>query len=381
MHNLHATFENLKTYKHIKVKTHYNKRNYLIFDIDNIDINKVDFLFNNDFFIPNYYIYEFSEKKQCYTLQVFLLLDNHIIINDNLIDNYKKLCNLFGCDNNYQLKTGIHKNPDYERFKKLRYKNKYDTIEIIKNDFINKINHVGIIHNDPQNFDAIINNFQVCGYFDNIDIVEKSTENEKIKVKIKPVNEVKRSKNNKNEKGTRNITLFNETRLIAYSLSDKSYENILHVANKINNNFNTPLKSSEVKKTVKSIYNFINKEFKNIVQPYNDLQRQASAATRKEKSIDKIANAIIQLVANNKAPTISAIRKITGQNLKLIKSYLELGKVRAVELTANKKRIIKPTQEFINHNYDNDTHTLINKFLKCKNPRVKKLKYYEKETL
>jgi hypothetical protein len=326
-HLLNVNFNSFNKYQHIKIKARNNKKNYLMFDIDNIDIQKVDLLFNNDFIKPNFYIYEYSKKKKCYTLQVFLLFNNEIIINDKLIEKYKKLCLLFGADTQYQIKTGIHKNPDF-----------YSKITVdIDNIQMEKSDHTGFIHNNKyDNFNNLYNNFEFCGYFENLHEEQKN-----IEVKIKHVEEVKTKKSIKKNKenGTRNITLFNETRLIAYSISDKSYDNILHIANKINNNFSNPLNKSEVNKTVKSIYKFINVEFSTKrVDPYSDNQRAKSIKTRSTNALVKVVDAIVKLLDNNKNITASAIKKLSNQKIETIKKCIDKATVIANDICKNTKQ-------------------------------------------
>ena len=319
-HNINNNYNCFNTFQHIKTKL--QTKNYIMLDIDNIEISKVNFLFCNDFITPNFYIYEYSKKKQCYTLQVFILLDNDLVINDKVVENYKKICWLFGADMQYQIKTGIHKNPDFKDYEQIN-------IDMF-NIKIKQKNHTGFLHSNKHNFDAIIHNLDYFCYFDNY-------KTEKITVKIKPVQDQKpTNKENKKELGTRNITLFNETRLIAYSINDKSYDNILHIANKINNSFTNKLKQNEVNKTAKSIYNFINKEFKNqTVDPYSDIQRFKSIETRATKAIEKIAMAIVELVNNKKSITQTAIRKITKQKPEQIKLHWDNARMLAVELANN----------------------------------------------
>ncbi len=305
-----------------------------MFDIDNIQIDKVNFLFNNDFFTPNFYVYEYSKNKKCYTLQVFVLL-SHNFIADKIKGIYKKMCLLFGADTQYQIKTGIHKNPSF-----------YNIISIDElNIKIPSKNHCGYIHNRKYNLDTIESHLADFGYFDNlpeVDYIEDydnfltgldmpdnedkpdlSFSYEKMTVKIKPVSDSKKQtkKSNDKEIGTRNITLFEKTRLIAYSMSDHSFETILHIANKVNSEFNKPLKQSEVKATAKSIYQFIINSFgKGKVDPYSINQRAKSAEVRKASAIEKMKFAIISLIRANKNITFSAIKTKTKQNINTIKN-------------------------------------------------------------
>ena len=133
---------------------------------------------------------------------------------------------------------------------------------------------------------------------------------------VKPI---KKSTKNK-EIGTRNITLFNKTREIVYSLCDKSLDNILHIAKKINSEFKTPLKAAEVINTASSIYKFITEKFnKNKVDPYSDFQRLRSIEVRKKSAISKIEMAIIVLKRKNKNVSVSAIKNLTNQNIHTIR--------------------------------------------------------------
>lgn len=320
-------------YNHIKQKN----RTYIMLDIDNISKDKVDLLFNNDFFTPNFYIYEYSKNKQCYTLQVFILL-NHNFNPDSqaLKDNYKKLCLLFGGDTQYQVKTGIHKNPMY-----------YEVLPIneLSINITNK-NHCGYIHSRRYSLDNIMGNLEYFGYLDNLanvdyidnydgffsdfDNLDNSPEPESnvkfITVKTKSVYEVKKTKKTTGkDTGFRNIELFERTRLVVYSMSDQSIKTILHIAHKINAEFNKPLKNAEVNATAKSIYKFITEKFnKAKVDPYSVFQRAKSAEVRNLGAIDKMKMAIIILLRNGKNITPSAIKKRTNQNINTIKNNMDI---------------------------------------------------------
>lgn len=313
-HIIKLDTEILNQYQHIKQTT----KSYLILDIDNIDNNKVFALFHNSLFTPNFYIYEFSKNKQCYTLQVFILLDKEHIINENFINNYKKLCHLFGADLNYQLKTGIHKNPDY-----------YDLVEINQNDIqIQQKNHTGFLHMNDNNFNNIIDNLEKLKselvFFGISQEPEKNADIKKV-IKVKAINADSKKISEKNNVGDRNITLFNSTRLIAYSIKDKSLDNILHIAKKVNSGFKIPLKQAEVLKTAKSIFNYCNNVLtdKTKSDPYSEYQRQLSIETRHNKARLKIIDAIKQLKLDNKEITQTAVRKITKQELTTIKNNFD----------------------------------------------------------
>ena len=318
------------TYNHIKQKN----RTYIMLDIDNISKDKVDLLFNNDFFTPNFYIYEYSKNKQCYTLQVFILL-NHNFNPDSqaLKDNYKKLCLLFGGDTQYQVKTGIHKNPMY-----------YEILPIneLSINIPNK-NHCGYIHNRRYNLKDIMGHLCYFGYLDNLVNLEylydtdnffgafeglddTYWDNAKCAIKIGAISEVKKAKKTTNkDTGFRNIELFERTRLITYSMSDQSIKTILHIAHRINSEFNKPLKNAEVNATAKSIYKFITEKFnKAKVDPYSAFQRAKSAEVRNLGAIDKMKMAIIILLRNGKNITPSAIKKRTNQNINTIKNNLDI---------------------------------------------------------
>ncbi|RTL02327.1 MAG: hypothetical protein EKK57_02280 [Proteobacteria bacterium] len=325
LHLIQPHYKCANTYNHIKQKT----RNYLMFDIDNIQIDKVNLLFNNDFFTPNFYVYEYSRNKKCYTLQVFVLL-NHNFIADKIKNIYKKMCLLFGADTQYQIKTGIHKNPMY-----------YKQIDIDEyNIKIPNLNHCGYIHNRKYDLDTIESHLADFGYFDNlpnIDYIDdynnffagfdnldsqpELASNTNF-ITVKPVHEVKKTKKTTNKDiGFRNIELFEKTRLIVYSMSDQSMETILHIAHKINAEFNKPLKNTEVNATAKSIYKFITEKFgKTKVDPYSALQRAKSIEVRKNEAIEKMKFAIISLMRANKNITFSAIKTKTKQNINTIKN-------------------------------------------------------------
>ncbi len=301
-HAVNLAWRCLSSYQHIK----QSEQTYIMFDIDKIDVEKVKLLFRNKFFTPNFYIYEYSKKKQCYTLQVYILLDTYKIT-ENFIKKYKQFCLLFGADMQYQIKTGVHKNPAFAG---------YENIQIDEQKIIiaNK-NHVGFIHSRVHNFNALFDKFEGAKYFENLpsltnlesgnDAVDAPNQpnpdfrDDKLTIKIKAIAEVKKSntaKKSNKEIGTRNITVFNRTREIVYSMSDKSLETILHIAKKINSEFKTPLKDAEVKNTASSIYKFITENFNNAKSdPYSNPQRAKSIEVRKKSAVEKIEMAILLL--------------------------------------------------------------------------------------
>ena len=325
-HSVNIAWQCLGSYQHIK----QSQRNYIIFDIDNINVEKVKLFFKNKFFTPNFYIYEYSHRKNCFTLQVFLLLETYKIT-ENFIKKYKQFCLLFGSDINYQCKTGIHKNPAFSGYENI-------TIDEHKISIIHNT-HVGYIHSRVHNFNDLFDKFERANFFENLPNIENNltalnsiydatnqqnlaVENNNLTIKIKAMADVKLiKKSTKNKEiGTRNITLFNKTREIVYSLCDKSLDNILHIAKKINSEFKTPLKAAEVINTASSIYKFITEKFnKNKVDPYSDFQRLRSIEVRKKSAISKIEMAIIVLKRKNKNVSVSAIKNLTNQNIHTIR--------------------------------------------------------------
>lgn len=342
-HAVNLAWRCLSSYQHIK----QSQRNYIIFDIDNINVEKVKLFFKNKFFTPNFYIYEYSHRKNCFTLQVFLLLETYKIT-ENFIKKYKKFCLLFGSDINYQCKTGIHKNPAFSGYENI-------TIDEHKISIIHNT-HVGYIHSRVHNFNDLFDKFERAKYFENLPNIENNltalnsidaatnqqnlaVENNNLTIKIKAmadVKPIKKSTKNK-EIGTRNITLFNKTREIVYSLCDKSLDNILHIAKKINAEFKTPLKAAEVINTASSIYKFITEKFsKNKVDPYSDFQRLRSIEVRKKSAISKIEMAIIVLNRKNKNVSVSAIKKLTKQNITTIRDNFNAALLAANNYEKNK---------------------------------------------
>ena len=126
----------LQTYQHIKKPLQCS---YLVFDIDVVDDkNFINIFYNNFSLLPNFYIYEYSKNKNCYTLQVFFLMDSKIKIDDKFLTMYKKISQFFGADKNYQLKTGIHKNPTLEKYD---YLEQFEDIKLINSDYVCKIHN------------------------------------------------------------------------------------------------------------------------------------------------------------------------------------------------------------------------------------------------
>lgn len=346
-HSINTNWECIKSYQHIKQL----EKTYLIFDIDKIDTDKVNLLFNNDFLTPNFYIYEYSPRKCCYTLQAFVLLDKSFNP-DTIKQKYRNLCKLFGADIQYQIKTGIHKNPMFNQ-------------SLVIDEFNIKIpncNHTGYLHSRRHNFNVVYENFKHFGYLteieemqiydvDNNELLTALFEiGDKIKVDLSSYYSSSKPKNKKPGKvGTRNITLFEETRLIAYSMADQSLDTILHIANRINNKFSNPLKAAEVKKTAVSIHKFIIEKFaKTKGDPFSDHQRIVSAQTRGAAARQKIIDGMIQLLDQNKKITISAINKITQSDKRTIAKYFtECEKIAQLHTRKTKK----VAQKNNNHDY------------------------------
>lgn len=306
-------YECIINYQHIKKLSN----NYLVFDIDNIDPEKWGMLLNSAHFEPNFYIKEFSKNKQCYTIQAFILLDSAYAQTDSFITKYKQLCYLFNADMYYQIKVGIHKIP-----------------------FSDKTTY---IHNRKIDFNANFEALEQLGFIADIATIKKQTiiqqtniiveeEEENVIVKVAAARDVKKVVKNNKQTGLRNVTLFDRTREIAYRVSDKSYDNILHIAKSINAKFITPLKIVEVKKTAKSIFQFVEKTHNPTFAPYNDIQRAKSITTRVSTAINKVATAMLELKNNNKQITVTAIKKLTNQGHALVKKHFEQAKIIALEL-------------------------------------------------
>lgn len=306
-------YECIINYQHIKKLSN----NYLVLDIDNIDPEKWGMLLNSAHFEPNFYIKEFSKNKQQYTIQAFILLDSAYTPTDSFITKYKQLCYLFNADMYYQIKVGIHKIPfsdktTYIHNRKINFNANFEALEQL--GFITDIATIKTIVSEQQNI-----------------MVEENKEN--VIVKVAAARDVKKVVKNNKQTGLRNVTLFDRTREIAYRVSDKSYDNILHIAKSINAKFITPLKIVEVKKIAKSIFQFVAKNFTNIkVDPYSDIQRAKSIDTRILNTLEITAKAILELKKEKKELTITAVKKLTKQNHQTVKKHFEQAKIVALEL-------------------------------------------------
>jgi hypothetical protein len=72
--------------------------------------------------------------------------------------------------------------------------------------------------------------------------------------------------------------------------------------------------------TASSIYKFITENFNNAKSdPYSEPQRAKSIEVRKKSAISKIEMAIIVLKRKNKNVSVSAIKKLTNQNIHTIR--------------------------------------------------------------
>ena len=377
-HSVNINWRCIEKYQHIK----QSQRSYVMFDIDKINVEKVKLLFKNKFFTPNFYIYEYSKKKQCCTLQVFILLDTYKIT-ENFIKKYKKFCLLFSADLNYQIKPGVHKNPAFAGYENIQ-------IDEQKISIINK-NHVGYIHARVHNFNDLFDKFERAKYFENLpsltnlessnDAVDAPNQpnpdfrDDKLNIKIKAITEVKKSTTaKKSEIGTRNITVFNRTREIVYSMSDKSLETILHIAKKFNSQFKTPLKPAEVKHIALSIYKFITENFNNAKSdPYSDPQRGKSIEVRKKSAISKIEMAIIVLKRKNKNVSVSAIKKLTNQNIHTIRDNFNVALLAAESYEKNKLKSELRQEKLAKQEFKKLVSGVFNKPLRKRKSRSKDL--------
>ena len=379
-HAVNRAWRCIESYQHIK----QSQRNYIMFDIDKIEVEKVKLLFKNKFFTPNFYIYEYSHRKNCFTLQVFLLLETYKIT-ENFIKKYKKFCLLFGSDINYQCKTGIHKNPAFSGYENI-------TIDEHKISIIHNT-HVGYIHSRVHNFNDLFDKFERANFFENLpsltnlessnDAVDAPNQpnpdfrDDKLNIKIKAIAEVKKSttaKPSNKEIGTRNITVFNRTREIVYSMSDKSLETILHIARKFNSEFKTPLKNAEIKHIALSIYKFITENFNNAKSdPYSEPQRAKSIEVRKKSAISKIEMAIIVLKRKNKNVSVSAIKKLTNQNIHTIRDNFNVALLAAENYEKNKLKSEQKQEKRSRAEFKKMVSVVFNKPIRKRKSRSKDL--------
>lgn len=341
-------------YRHMK-NTYDDKRSYLVFDIDDIDDNKINRLFWNDYFKPNFYIYDYSVTKKRFTLQVFILVEEFNPKSNRVKKKYLELCEIFGADTKYQLATGIHKNPDYKYLKHINVEGLYDCYR--------NMPHTGII-NIPKRENMDLNNKypSINEIYDHvvntawmysdeplekpkktkpIKHIEPDNQQEKLIIEVESVNVDNLSKQSKrlsvssrlikiinelpNKKiGERNISLFDASRLVAYSSNIKRYEDVYTIVSSNNEKLKNPLCEKEITNISNSIYRFVDKKLTKKdtkYQIYTDAQRQLSAITRQGIALEKINEAIEKLVDENKKVTKNAIRSITGQNFATLKKY------------------------------------------------------------
>ena len=303
----------LQRFQHIK-RPH--KAKYIIFDIDKIDINIFNNVFYNNFsLLPNFYICEYSKNKQCYTLQLFYKISD-LKINDDFITNiYKKLCLFFGADLQYQLKTGIHKNFCAENFEYIEQTN-FD-IKLLKSDYI------GFLHNNEYNTRKLSDTISIIELFDELPSLSPALE---VKTAQKPEKHATNAFTTTSATvGNRNIFLFDKVRFYAYETNNKTLENILNYAKRINNSFLQPLKITEVKATAKSVFNYVNtaKTSKKTHAFFTAESAKKGRETTGLQALRKITKAILQLKKEQKNITLSAIKKITGQKTPTIKKHLD----------------------------------------------------------
>jgi hypothetical protein len=293
-----------------------------VFDIDLVDDKAFNNVFFNNFSIePNFYIQEFSNFKNCFTLQVFYKITD-LKLTDEFVQNiYKKLSFFFGADPFYQIKTGIHKNPMLE---------KYEFIEQKEKQELEKKDYVGFIHNNSYDTKTLTNIISI------IELFQEPQEQE-----IKPMTQsytTSKTKQPQAQKdplidldssniniGQRNCFIFDKVRFFARYSEDKTFNNLLDYAKRTNKKLKNPLPDAEIKATVKSVFNYIhnkNKELSNKTGAYDDKARAKSTITRGQQAKDKVYNAIVELRSKKADITLSAIKKITQQKIETIKKYL-----------------------------------------------------------
>lgn len=304
----------LQGFQHIKRP---QKAGYIVFDIDKIDINVFNNVFYNNFsLLPNAYICEFSQLKQCYTLQLFY--KTNAKITDDFIKVYKKLCQWFGADMQYQLKTGIHKNFMSE---KLQYVNQSDfNIKLLKSDYI------AHIHNETteaRKFSDVVHNLAL---FNELPTQSPTPTHKTAQTPAK------RQANTIAETsatvGNRNIFLFDKVRFYAYETTSKTIANISDYANRINSKLAEPLPKAEVNATARSVYKYVNSINKTTTKQahafFTAEQAEKGRQSQQLQAIRTITRAILQLKKTGKNITFSAIKKITKQNINTIKKYIDI---------------------------------------------------------
>ena len=301
----------LQGFQHIKRP---QKAGYIVFDIDTIDINVFNNVFYNNFsLLPNAYICEFSQLKQCYTLQLFY--KTNAKIDDNFITIYKKLCAWFGADMQYQLKTGIHKNFMAE---KLHYINQSDfNIKLLKLDYIAHIHNETI---ESRKFSDVVHNLELFNELPNPSPTPQP------QTAQKPAKHATNAFTTTSATvGNRNIFLFDKVRFYAYETNNKTLANISDYANRINSKLAQPLPPAEVKATARSVYKYVNnKTTTKKTAIFTAEQAEKGRQTHSLQAIRKTTRAILQLQKLNKNVTFTAIKKITGQKIETIKKYVAI---------------------------------------------------------
>lgn len=303
----------LQRFQHIKRP---KNAGYIVFDIDKIDINVFNNVFYNNFsLLPNAYICEFSQLKQCYTLQLFY--KTNAKITDDFIKVYKKLCAWFGADMQYQLKTGIHKNFMAE---KLHYINQSDfNIKLLKLDYIA---HIHNETNESRKFSDVVHNLELFNELPN------PSPTLEVKTAQKPAKHATNAFTTTSATvGNRNIFLFDKVRFYAYETATKTLANISDYATRINSKLAEPLPPAEVKATARSVYKYVNNIDKTTTKKtaiFTAEQAEKGRQTHSLQAIRKITRAILQLQKLNKNVTFTAIKKITGQKIETIKKYVAI---------------------------------------------------------
>ena len=305
----------LQGFQHIKRP---QKAGYIVFDIDKIDKRVFDNVFYNNFsLLPNAYICEFSQIKQCYTLQLFY--KTNVKINDDFINNvYKKLCAWFGADLQYQLKTGIHKNFCAEN---LQYVNQSDfNIKLLKANYIARIHDETI---DSRKFADTVHNLEL---FNELPSPSPTLTHKTAQTPAKHATNAFTTTSA--TVGNRNIFLFDKVRFYAYETAIKTLANISDYANRINSKLATPLPQAEVKATARSVYKYVNGIDKTTSKKahafFTAEQAEKGRQSQQLQAIRTITRAILQLKKTGKNITLSAIKKITKQNINTIKKYIDI---------------------------------------------------------
>ena len=344
--------DKIRYYQHVKRPQFPN---FIIIDVDYITPAAWNNIFHNEYnLLPNYVISEYSKNKNCQTLQLFYILNqSYKTKNSKQWDLMKsiigKLTYLTGGDICYQHATGIHKNPAYIKYKEFNLLpgniNNMLNYEILKD--YDSVAHVLADRYTVKELLEVVKKIVLPKPMKPQKILHEprtGTVTKKVALSIADM-EVKEV-----APGNRNTYLFDTVRLRGkatisrYRERQEAFAGYLNnYAKHVNNALNEPLPDNEVETIVESVVKYFTSEYDkskaetNSEALYTEEQRQRSIQVRSGRAWEKIQDAIKKLKSGNRRVSAAEIKKISGQDIRLINRYLVAGSVAQPDFSAKSR--------------------------------------------